>query len=69
SGDVTLRLSEFAPASGQMKDRETGSVWDAWRGEAIAGPLAGEVLRRVDSTRAFWFGWKDWYPDTDIYLP
>lgn len=51
----------------RMVDVETGTVWDRWSGEALSGPLAGETLDRIKSTAAFWFGWKDWYPDTDIY--
>jgi len=50
-----------------LVDAQTGSVWDRWSGEAIAGPLAGETLERIKSTAAFWFGWKDWYPNTDVY--
>ena len=48
-------------------DNETQSTWDAWLGTATSGPLEGQRMRRVDSTRSFWFGWKDWYPDTRIY--
>ena len=50
-----------------LADVETGSLWDRWSGEAIDGPLAGETLERVKSTAAFWFGWKDWYPNTAVY--
>lgn len=64
-GDQTYM---FHPRDGDtMVDAETGSVWDRWSGEAIAGPLAGETLARIKSTAAFWFGWKDWYPATAIY--
>ena len=63
--DETL---SFQPQDGDtIVDAETGTVWDAWRGEAISGPLTGQTLTRVKSTAAFWFGWKDWYPDTDVY--
>ncbi|MEN8240856.1 MAG: DUF3179 domain-containing protein [Chloroflexota bacterium] len=48
-------------------DQETGSTWNGITGEAISGPLAGESLIRVKSTLAFWFGWYDFYPDTDVY--
>ena len=64
-GDQTLA---FRPSDDDtIVDAETGSVWDRWSGEAVSGPLAGEILARVKSTAAFWFGWKDWYPDTDVY--
>ena len=52
-----------------LHDEETGSVWDPWLGNAMRGPLQGEQLRRMDSTRSFWFGWKDWYPDTEVWRP
>jgi hypothetical protein len=35
--------------------------------EAIAGPLAGQQLQRLKSTIVFWFGWKDFYPETRVY--
>ena len=50
-----------------LTDIETGSRWVAWTGGALDGPLDGEVLERVPATTAFWFGWKDWYPDTYLY--
>lgn len=52
--------------SGNLVDEETGTIWDPWRGLAIEGELEGQVLRRMQSTRSFWFGWKDWYPDTRV---
>jgi hypothetical protein len=57
----------FNGDTGQLRDDQTGSVWDPWRGVAINGPLEGQVLVRVPSTRSFWFGWKDWYPETKVY--
>jgi hypothetical protein len=50
-----------------MEDEQTGSRWDMESGLAIDGALSGAVLTRVKSTRSFWFGWKDFYPETRIY--
>lgn len=50
-----------------LVDDQTGSRWNGLTGQALEGPLKGETLPRVKSTSAFWFGWKDWYPDTVIY--
>jgi hypothetical protein len=50
-----------------LTDQETGSTWDGRNGLATDGPLAGEQLTRIKSTRSFWFGWKDFYPETRIY--
>jgi hypothetical protein len=48
-------------------DAETGTIWDGLTGQATEGPLADKTLTRMKSTASFWFGWKDWYPDTRIY--
>ena len=60
----------FAPGDQDplmLADAETGSTWDGLAGRAVAGPLDGEQLKRVKSTASFWFGWKDWYPETRVY--
>jgi hypothetical protein len=65
SGD---RVLTFEPVSeDQIRDLETDSLWNSFEGEAIDGPLAGEKLERVKSTTSFWFGWKDFHPETGIY--
>jgi len=51
----------------ELTDAETGTLWDGLTGQAFDGPLAGETLTRLKSTASFWFGWKDWYPDTRVY--
>ncbi len=48
-------------------DAETQTLWNAFTGIAGDGPLSGEALGRVPSTRSFWFGWKDFYPHTRVY--
>lgn len=59
---------EFEIADGgMMRDTLTGSLWDGLTGEAIDGDYAGSHLERVKSTSSFWFGWKDFYPDTEVY--
>jgi len=50
-----------------LVDTETGTLWDGLTGLGIDGPLADETLTRLKSTASFWFGWKDWYPDTRVY--
>ena len=64
AGDVL----EFGPwEDGLIVDSATGTIWDLNTGEAISGPLEGKMLTRVKSTASFWFGWKDWFPDTEVY--
>jgi hypothetical protein len=52
---------------GTIRDRETGTVWDSLSGTAKSGPLAGTELVRVPATYAFWFGWVDFFPGTELY--
>lgn len=65
-GGQVLTLS-VGPESDTLLDAETGTRWDAFSGIAVEGDLAGNALSRVPSTRSFWFGWKDFYPDTRVY--
>ncbi len=50
-----------------IMDGETGTTWNGLTGKAIQGPLVGNTLTRIKSTSSFWFGWKDFYPDSEIY--
>lgn len=67
--NVTGRTLTFdnTPERLTLIDAETGSLWDALTGLATAGPLEGTSLRRVKSTTSFWFGWKDFHPETAVY--
>lgn len=65
-GDQTLSFA-IGDSPLILQDDETGSKWDALSGEAIEGPLAGEKLTRIKSTTSFWFGWKDFHPETAVY--
>ena len=73
AGEQTLTFSVNAGAAAGaapyviLTDAETGSTWAGMAGLADDGPLAGTQLAHVKSTRAFWFGWKDWYPDTRVF--
>ena len=51
-----------------MTDRETGSSWNKTTGEAVSGTLKGTRLQQVPFIRSFWFGWTDFYPQTELYL-
>ena len=66
---LTFRLAnEARGALTVLEDLETGSMWMALTGRAIHGPLEGKTLERAASHLAFWFAWKDWNPDTAVYL-
>jgi hypothetical protein len=65
---VEGRSLTFAPLTDQMiVDNETNTSWDVQTGRALEGPLAGSTLSRVKSTSSFWFGWKDFFPETAVY--
>ena len=68
-GDQTLTFSQADSANQVLKDDETGSTWDGLSGKAIAGPLKGQSLIRLKSTSSFWFGWKDFHTNTEVFDP
>jgi hypothetical protein len=63
----TLTFSLEDTESLTLTDAETGSTWRGLTGEATDGPLVGQRLEQLKSTNSFWFGWKDFYPDTRVY--
>ena len=50
-----------------VTDSETGSRWQMLEGTAIAGPLAGQMLRPLVATTAFEFGWYGYFPESETY--
>ena len=50
-----------------LTDNETSSTWDALSGIALSGPMEGQRLTPIKSTTSFWFGWKDFHPETAVY--
>ena len=68
--DQTLTFEQYKLGPGAQAvfvDRETGSKWMAMSGRAFEGPLTGKTLSRALSHLSFWFAWKDWNPDTEVY--
>ncbi len=49
-----------------IADDATGSVWDGLTGRAVQGRLKGQKLEPFPFTPAFWFGWVDHYPKTEM---
>ena len=47
-----------------MYDRETGSLWSQFAGEAVYGPLDGTRIEIVASQLTPWSDWRRQYPDT-----
>lgn len=52
--------------SGEIGDAETGSVWD-FSGKAVVGELSGKQLKKINSIKDYWFDWKTYHPDTQLY--
>jgi len=50
-----------------LRDDQTGSEWDGLSGKAMTGGDAGMELEQVPITYGFWFGWVDFYPNTEVY--
>jgi hypothetical protein len=69
---VDGRVLEFFAKSGasplSLVDAETGTEWD-FTGKATSGPLAGKQLRKTPVLNDYWFDWKAYHPDTDVYQP
>ena len=63
----TLNFKEFDEL--HVYDVETRSTWDKRTGVAVRGELEGHRLTPIQSLVAFWFGWSDFYPDTEVYEP
>ncbi len=51
----------------RMVDAETGSEWD-FAGVARSGPLAGKKLSKVSILRDYWFDWREYNPETSVYM-
>ena len=69
-GGQNLTFEAFGEGDGlrsMLRDRETGTIWEAFTGGATDGPLAGTRLKRVPSHLSFWFAWTDWNPETELY--
>jgi hypothetical protein len=52
-----------------MYDRATQSLWSQFRGDALAGPLAGKKLARVPSRQETLAGWLERHPDSKVLAP
>jgi hypothetical protein len=65
-GDRTLT---FRADGENLIDLETSSTWNLARGLAVDGPLRGEVLQSVPSSTAYDWAWRDFYPQSEFYVP
>ena len=55
------------PGTRELLDAETGSAWD-FTGASTSGALAGRRLTRLRPVKDYWFDWKQYHPETGVYL-
>jgi Protein of unknown function (DUF3179) len=69
---VDGRMLEFFAKPGasppRLVDAATGTEWD-FTGKATSGPLTGRQLRKTAILKDYWFDWKTYHPDTNVYQP
>ncbi len=67
--DRTLSFELVGLSEGDVivRDLETGSTWSGLAGEALGGPLAGRTLQQMSTFYAFWFSWKDFFIEAELY--
>ncbi|MDP6715990.1 MAG: DUF3179 domain-containing (seleno)protein, partial [SAR202 cluster bacterium] len=68
-GYPTYISLEFYVTEGEdfaIRDRQTESTWDA-QGNAVFGPLEGNVLKFVPSFISEWYGWSGYHPETQLF--
>ena len=53
-------------AAFRLVDAQSGSHWD-FSGQAVAGPLTGKQLARIQTLKDYWFDWKLYNPQTLVY--
>ena len=60
-------LDLFArPESALLMDAQTGSEWD-FTGRAVAGPMTGKSLSKLEVLNDYWFDWQTYNPKTAVY--
>ncbi len=59
----------FFVENDEIKDQQTGSVWDMGRGLAVAGPLKNTILPALPSLTAYEDHWFDFYPESELWQP
>jgi len=50
----------------RLVDAKSGSEWD-FQGVAVSGPLQGRRLERLVIQKDYWFDWKTYHPETQLY--
>jgi hypothetical protein len=64
---LTFELAPTVDGDLLLRDRETGSTWSGFSGEALDGPLIGQGLLPLPIFYAFWFAWTDFFVEAELY--
>ncbi len=65
--EVDGRTLTFDLAGGDLlKDRETGSAWNAISGKAVFGEMKGKSLDALTTSYALWAVWQRYRADTEL---
>ena len=64
---VDGQMLTFQKSGEELRDLETGSVWNPVNGLSLTGESAGEKLNQIPYTTAFDWSWRDFYPDSSFY--
>ena len=62
----TLEFDNVSEDGYEVRDRETGSLWDA-HGRTVEGAYGEARLEFVLSFISEWYGWSAYHPDTLLY--
>jgi Protein of unknown function (DUF3179) len=54
------------PDTNEIVDAQTASVWD-FSGIALSGELTGKQLKKITVLKDYWFDWKTYHADTQLY--
>jgi len=46
-----------------------GVVWELTEDYLVSSADSAQRLRRLPSHMSFWFGWYQFHPDTEIFIP
>jgi hypothetical protein len=63
---VSGKALHFERSEGGLRDQETGSAWN-WQGICLKGPLAGNVLPRVQAHQEYWHSWQRFHTSTSLW--
>jgi len=63
---LTFHLAGINNQNFLMRDEETGTYWQQISGQAISGPLAGRMLKRIPSDELSFAVWKTEQPEGSV---